>query len=257
MPAARADEKTARSGEKTREPASAVTDMKPPASSVPGTRVEAPKVARPAPSDVRTDANKRPTSRSPIPSGRAADAADAIRGGEYFVQVGAFKDREAARRLVSTLRAQNYRVDESVLHGDGVPAPAGPRAATAARSDRYELIVSGASSADINTKLAAKGLVSEAAGDNVRIRPTLSLRDAVALSKDLNTEGLKVQMRRGNGAPADALVRAAAPAPGAREARYRVRVGGYPDRASALLAVRELERKGYTPFIARGRDEGR
>ena len=114
-------------------------------------------------------------------------------------------------------------------------------------------IVSGRAATEINTKLAAKGLASEPTGDGVRIRPSLPLRDAVALSKDLGSEGFKVQVRRGGGASAAATSPAAsASADGAT--LYRVRVGGYPDRAAAQTVVRELREKGYEPFIAKGRE---
>ena len=33
---------------------------------------------------------------------------------------------------------------------------------------------------------------------------------------------------------------------------YRVRVGAFPDRATAVSTLKELEAKGYKPFIARG-----
>ena len=201
---------------------------------------------------------------------RAAPArAPVAEGGEYFVQVGAFKDQETAKRVAATLRAQDYPVTESVKRvGGGAvadvprPAPRAPAPAASAmdRSDRYDVIVTGGSTADINAKLVAKGLAAEPAGDGVRIRPSLPLRDAVALSKDLNNEGFKVQVRRGGGASSAA----AAPAPvrpsavtdgdGGGETLYRVRVGGYTDRATALSVLRALQGKGYQPFIAKGRE---
>jgi hypothetical protein len=33
---------------------------------------------------------------------------------------------------------------------------------------------------------------------------------------------------------------------------YRVRVGGFADREAALAALKELEARGYKPFLARG-----
>jgi cell division protein FtsN len=33
---------------------------------------------------------------------------------------------------------------------------------------------------------------------------------------------------------------------------YRVRVGPFDDKPTATSTLRELEQKGYTPFIARG-----
>jgi cell division protein FtsN len=36
------------------------------------------------------------------------------------------------------------------------------------------------------------------------------------------------------------------------QALHRVRVGSFSDKAAALAAARELEAKGYKPYIARG-----
>jgi hypothetical protein len=184
--------------------------------------------------------------------------ARAAEGGDYFVQVGAFKEPEAARRLAARLREQNYPVDESVKRsGGGAPIEAPrpvPRPSAGLTTDRYDVIVSGGASADINNRLATKGLAAEPAGDGVRIRPSLPLRDAVALSKDLSGDGFKVQVRRGGGGaePVPASARNAAAAGG--QTLYRVRVGGYPDRATAQGVVRELRAKGYEPFLAKGRE---
>jgi cell division protein FtsN len=43
------------------------------------------------------------------------------------------------------------------------------------------------------------------------------------------------------------------PAPSASgDTLYRVRVGAFPDRTAAVSTLKELEAKGYKPFIARG-----
>jgi cell division septation protein DedD len=200
-----------------------------------------------------------PAEKTPAP--RASAAPKASEGGDYFVQVGAFREEATAKRVAAQLRGQNYPVDESVKRvGNGGSAAPAPRAAArpaTSGADRYDVIVSGGSSAEINTRLAAKGLASEPAGDSVRIRPSLPLRDAVALSKDLGSEGFKVQVRRGTGGGGGS----AEPAPSAAvtsepggQTLYRVRVGGYPDRASAQAVLKELQDKGFQPFIAKGRE---
>jgi hypothetical protein len=187
--------------------------------------------------------------------------------------VGAFKDQAMAMRVAARLRQQNYSVVESVVRVGGgsarpvapraTPPPPAPRVAAAVQAgpDRYDVIVSGASATDMNAKLTAKGLASEPAGEGMRIRPSLPLRDAVALSKDLGSEGFRVQVRRaGSDAPAAAPApvapaRPAASTPdGEGQTLYRVRVGGFPDRAAAQAALRELQDKGFQPFIARGRE---
>jgi hypothetical protein len=113
--------------------------------------------------------------------------------------------------------------------------------------------VSGGTPADINAKLSAKGLSAEPSGAGVVVKPSMPLRDAVALSKDLAVDGLKVQVRRAAaGGPA------AAPSPSSSAAvtsdgtLYRVRVGPFDDKSTATSTLRELEQKGYSPFIARG-----
>ena len=221
----------------------------------------APRMERPAAASIAKDTS--PGER--VAAMRSAPAhATAAEGGEYFVQVGAFRDQETARRVAARLRAQNYPVTESVKRVSGgtvaeAPRPA-PRAPGTAASgpDRYDVIVTGGPTADINTKLAAKGLAAEPAGEGVRIRPSLPLRDAVALSKDLSNEGFKVQVRRGGTSIATAAAPVRTPTvsdgDGGGEILYRVRVGGYPDRATAQSALRVLQGKGYQPFIAKGRE---
>src|SRR5207249_6207971 len=112
---------------------------------------------------------------------------------------------DAARRLATRLRELKFDVDESMLRGaPTAKAPAAPSAsAPTTGSDKYDVYVSGGVPAEINAKLAAKGLSAEQSSAGLVIKPSLPLRDAVALSKDLAVEGLKVQVRRaGGGAPA-------------------------------------------------------
>jgi cell division septation protein DedD len=168
------------------------------------------------------------------------------------VQVGAFKDAEAASRLAAKLRGDNFTVQESIKSGGGgatAGAAPAPRA-SASGSDHYDVFVTGMSAEDLNKRLAGKGLAAETSGSGVLVKPSLPLREAVALSKDLAVDGFKVQVRRAGGAAA------APPAPAAAAdggpALHRVRVGAFSDRSAALAAVRDLEAKGYKPFIARG-----
>jgi len=185
--------------------------------------------------------------------------------GAWWVQVGAFRDESTAKKVAAKLREQNYKVEESVRGGGessarlaaidkSAPAASAPNPAGA---DLYDVFVSGLSAAELNTRLTAKGLAAEPSGSGAVIKPSLPLRDAVALSKDLAVEGFKVQVRRAAGAaaappPAPRAV-ARRPEPSASgETLYRVRVGGFPDRATAVSTLKELEAKGYKPFIARG-----
>jgi cell division septation protein DedD len=241
-------------------PPAVVAEAPKPEMAKPGTAKQ--ETAKPAP---KPPAKKEPAAEAPkaAPAEKAAAArpaptrAKASEGGDYFVQVGAFRDPATAKRLAARLREENYPVDESVKRVGGAagaaPRPS-PRAAAPSGPDRYDVIVSGGSAADINAKLAAKGLASEPAGDSVRIRPSLSLRDAVALSKDLGSEGFKVQVRRGGGASAEPAPPAAATSEAGGATLHRVRVGGYPDRAAAQAVLKELQDKGHQPFIAKGRE---
>jgi cell division septation protein DedD len=159
--------------------------------------------------------------------------------GTYWVQVGAFKDVETAKRLAARLRDQNFPVEESPARG--VPK-AGPAPAPEMSADRYDVVVSGPP-AEVNAKIAAKGLASRPRPDGAVITPSLPLREAVALSKELTDSRITVAVRRVGAAPAVAA--------NAGTGLHRVRVGGFSDRAAAVAALRELEAKGYKPFLAR------
>jgi cell division septation protein DedD len=176
-------------------------------------------------------------------------------GKAYWVQVGAFKDAETAKKVATRLREQGLRVEESTTVPGVARASSTPTAQTV--PDRYDVLVSGVSAADIEPKLASKGLKGENTANGAVVRPSLALREAVALSRDLADAGLSVQVRR-IGGPAPAVTPAPAPtpsaSPGTGQTLYRVRVGGYPDRAAAVEAMKQLEDKGFRPFLARGNE---
>lgn len=178
----------------------------------------------------------------------------------YWVQVGAYKDAEIARRVAARLREQNYPVFESVLTrgAAGGPPPVAPAPAavapSAGKSDRYEVLVSGPSQADVDAHISAKGLAARSTPEGAVITPSLPLSDAVALARDLSGSGITVRVRRvGAAEPVPAGPAAPASKAGAAgETLYRVRVGGYADRAAAMAILEELESKGYKPFLGRG-----
>jgi cell division septation protein DedD len=229
--------------------------------------VENPPVAeRPAPPPMsasekpaaakKADASKSAVAKEPAaPRSTKATAAKVATapGGAYFVQVGAFKSQESAKRLATRLRELKYNVEESSMSGaqSGRRDAASPRSGAApAGSDRYDVYVTGGAPGDITAKLTAKGLTAEPSSGGVVVKPSLPLRDAVALSKDLAVDGLKVQVRRaGASAPAPS---AGGAAMSSGDSLYRIRVGPFDDRAAATSTLRELEQRGYTPFIARG-----
>ena len=209
----------------------------------------------PAPSPAIAKEEKEAKAARPARRPARAAATRAPAGtGAYFVQVGAFKDPERARSLAAKLREQKFSVDESTVgaggDGGGRPGAAAPAPApSSAAGDKYDVFVTGAPAADLSARLTAKGLATEQSGGGVVVKPSLPLRDAVALSKDLAAEGLKVQVRRA-GAPAPGPATPAAAASG--ETLHRVRVGPFADLAAARAARTELETKGYKGFIARG-----
>jgi hypothetical protein len=186
------------------------------------------------------------TARAAAKSPGAAAAAS----GPYWVQVGAFKDPAAAKRLADKLRGENFEVEQSVKEGNAAAAPASAPGPTA--GDRYNVFVSGTVPSEVAAKLTAKGLKAEPVAGGVAVTPSLPLRDAVALSKELAADGAKVQVRRA-GAGATATVAATTVGPSAGgDALHRVRVGSFPDRQAAQAAAKSLEEKGYKGFIARG-----
>jgi hypothetical protein len=233
-----------------------------------------PKAKAPAASETKAMAKDEP---KPAPKARAAAKRAAVAkaapggSGSYWVQLGAFRDEETAKRLATRLGMPNVtvmsaRVAESTAAARP-PAAATPPAAQAPAEpkdaggggDLYDVFVSGGAPGEISRRLAGKGLASDATAGGVVIRPSQPLRDAVTLSKDLAVEGFKVQVRRAGGQaprpaagapPTPPAPRAAAPSAG--DALHRVRVGPYAERAAAVAALRELDAKGYKGFIARG-----
>jgi len=203
-------------------------------------------------------ASKSSTPKEPAPA-RAPRASAApsptAASGEYFVQVGAFKNPDTAKKLAVRLREQKYTVEETSASGVKVARSASPSAPPAAgsASDRYDVHVTGGAPAEINAKLSAKGLSAEPSGAGVVVKPSMPLRDAVALSKDLAIDGLKVQVRRAAGGAAPAPAAASSVATATSDGTlYRVRIGPFDDKTTAASTLRELEQKGYSPFIARG-----
>jgi cell division septation protein DedD len=176
------------------------------------------------------------------------------------VQVGAFKDPDIAKRVATALRDQNYKVEQTDRQVSAKAAAAAASSSTAplpaaSPGDLYDVHVSGMSAVELTKRLSAKGLAAETAGGTVVVKPSLPLRDAVTLSKDLAVDGLKVQVRRAGSAPAPSAPATPPPATAsAGETLHRVRVGAFTDVAEARAAVKELEAKGYKPYIARGNE---
>ena len=239
-------------------PGTVVTSTRPPSESRPTAKAIAPEPKAQAKRSVTSGEGK---GQPAAPTRTVAKVPTPAAGGSYWVQIGAFKDPEAAKRVATRLREQNFKVEESVKRaGDPTTATARSSVRTPAPvgTDQYDVFVTGQSVEELNRRLAGKGLAAETAaaggGGDAVVKPSLPLRDAVALSKDLAVEGFKVQVRR-SGAAASASAVVSAPSPAAtqhEQALHRVRVGVFTDRAAAVAAARELESKGFRPYIARG-----
>ena len=218
-----------------------------------------PKLAPPAPARAATKrkAMAKPEAKPEQPAvevpARAAVVTTASAGSStWWVQIGSFRDEESARRLAARLREQSFTVAESVRSAAPAPAKAAAASAPQAASgpDQYDVYVSGLPAAALTQRVTGRGLSAKAAGnDSVVVRPSLPLREAVMLSKDLAVSGLRVQVKRAPGAgaatapPAEATV---------EQTWHRVRIGPFPDREAAQTALQDAQTKGYKPFLARG-----
>jgi cell division septation protein DedD len=185
--------------------------------------------------------------------GAAKTAVKAPKPGRlWFVQVGAFKDVDTAKKVATKLREENYTVEESLRGTRTATVAKATTAAPASGGDQYDVIITGPLSEETTKRLAAKGLTAEPVASGAMVKPSLPLRDAVALSKDLAVDGLKVQVRRAGGsAISTPKAASSAPASAGGDSLHRVSVGGFPDRATAVAALKELEAKGYKPFLTR------
>jgi cell division septation protein DedD len=218
------------------------------------TPTPAPKKSESSKNAVASKSASTPKEQSASQAPRTSAAPSPTGPGDYFVQVGAFKNPDTAKKVAARLREQKYNVEETSASGvktARATAPSAPQA-TGSPSDRYDVYITGGAPGDINGKLSAKGLSAEPSGAGVVVKPSMPLRDAVALSKDLAVDGLKVQVRRAAGGPAPSPTTPSSASMASDGTLYRVRVGPFDDKSTATSTLRELEQKGYTPFIARG-----
>lgn len=205
---------------------------------------EPPAPAQPQPTTLPPKAAEPPAELAPKPAAPAAPAAPAPRvaekpaepapkptapapaptRGDYWVQVGAFKESANAARLAAKLTAEKYTVQRATVKrgiGEG----------------RNEIFAPGVAQRDLYDKVKAKGLRADAVKGGAVVRPAMPLRDAVALSKELVEAGVQVKIRRVGGE---------------QGTFYLVRVGGFPDRKEAEAAKAELDGKGIPGFVVKG-----
>ena len=184
-----------------------------------------------APSRVvaKADAPSRPAAvASAKPSAEAAS-------GNYWIQLGAFKDQTNADALAKTLREAGFPIQVTPIRSGGGGENKGAAL-------QHELFVTETSLERVNAALKGRGTAQPVSG-GVAVKPAFSLQDAMTVSKRLTDEGLKVVIR-----PASGVV---TPSQG-QGTLHAVRAGGYSDRTSALVARDELAAKGHPGFLAEG-----
>lgn len=194
-------------------PAQAAPKAVPPAAPTP----PRPTVAKPPPA---TSMAKKPAT----PASKPAVVARGGARGEYWVQVGAFTAADNAARLATRLTEQNYRVERATVTRGG-------------EEMRNEVFVPGAAQSEVYDAVKGKGYRADAVKGGAAVRPLLSLRDAVEISKELTEAGMDVRIRRvGEG----------------KRTLHLVRVGAFSDRDTARAAQKELEGKGVRGFVIKG-----
>ena len=212
----------------TKAPARTATEHPP--RKTPETAVAKPADKPAAPTRVvaKADAPSRPAAvASAKPSAEAAS-------GNYWIQLGAFKEQKNADALAQTLRDAGFPIQVTPIQRGGAGDTRGEA--------QHELFVSDASVEKVNAALKGHGRAQLAAG-GVAVKPAFSLQEAMTVSKRLTDEGLKVVIRPAGG-PATA-------SPG-QGTLHAVRAGGYSKRTSALAARDELAAKGHQGFVAEG-----
>jgi cell division septation protein DedD len=211
----------------TKAPARTGTERPPRKASETALAKSAEKPAAPTRVVAKADAPSRPGA-SARPS---ADAAS----GNYWIQLGAFKEQKNADALAQTLRDAGFTVQVTPIQRGGVGDTQG-------EAQQHELFVSEAGVEKVNAALKGRGRAQLAAG-GVAVRPAFSLQEAMTVSKLLTDEGLKVVIR-----PASGLAKASQ----GQGTLHAVRAGGYSNRTSALAARDELAAKGHQGFVAEG-----
>ncbi len=183
-----------------------------------------------APSRVVAKADTPSRPATAVASAKASPAS--VPSGNYWIQLGAFKEEKNAEALAKALRDEGFPVQITPIRrgaNDG-PAPV----------QQHELFVSEAGVEKVNAALKGKGTGQVSAG-GVAVRPAFSLQEAMTVSKRLTDEGFKVVIRPASG-----------PATTSQGTLHAVRVGGYTNQTSAVAARDELSAKGHRGFLAEG-----
>ena len=236
-PAAKAADKSDRTRAKATQPAATKPAEKPAPARVakgdaPAKSQASPAVKAETPTPVKAQPLAATKAESAAPAKPAAAPAKSS-SGNYWIQLGAFKDRQKAAVLAKAVRGDGFAVHVA-------PITAGAPETSGTPAPQHELFVTDARVEKVNAALKGRGSAQPAAG-GLAVRPAFSLQEAMTVSKRLTDEGLKVVIRPASVAGAAA----ASPA-----TLYAVRAGGYPDRPSAVAARDELAGKGHRGFLA-------
>jgi cell division septation protein DedD len=228
-PAKPAPEKAVTKAPAEKAPAKIATERPPTKAAETAPAKTADKPAAPTRVVAKADAPSRPTTVA-----SAKPSADAT-SGNYWIQLGAFKEQKNADALAKTLRDAGFPVQVT-------PIRSGGGGETKGAAQQHELFVTETSVDKVNAALKGRGTAQPVSG-GVTVKPAFSLQDAMTVSKRLTDQGLKVVIR-----PAGGL---ATPARG-QGTLHAVRAGGYSIRTSALAARDELAAKGHQGFLAEG-----
>lgn len=228
-PAKAAAEKAATKAPAEKAPAKTATERPPTKAAEMAPAKTADKPAAPTRVVAKADAPSRPAAvASAKPSAEAAS-------GNYWIQLGAFKEQKNADALAKTLRDAGFPIQVTPIRRGGGGESRGA-------AQQHELFVTETSVEKVNAALKGRGTAQPVSG-GVAVKPAFSLQEAMTVSKRLTDEGLKVVIR-----PAGGL---ASPSQG-QGTLHAVRVGGYSNRTSALAARDELTAKGHQGFLAEG-----
>ena len=165
----------------------------------------------------------------------AVAPAKSTSSGNYWIQLGAFKDAKNADVLAKAVRGDGFAVQVT-------PITKGAAETNGAAVQQHEVFVTDARVEKVNAALKGRGTGQPAAG-GIAVRPAFSLQEAMTVSKRLTDEGLKVVIRPAGGP--------ARPHPGSGHALRRAR-RRLSDRSSAVAARDELAAKGHRGFLAEG-----
>lgn len=188
---------------------------------------------------------------APVPSrpvSTSAKSSEASSGtGNYFIQLGAFKEQKNADTLAKSLRDAGFPVQVTAITRGGNATPASEARTTV---QQHELFVTETSVEKVNASLKGRG-TAQAVSGGVAVRPAFTLQEAMSVSKRLTDDGLKVVIRPAGG-PGTPSVASSGSGTSGGTTLHAVRVGGYPNRTSALAARDELSTKGHPGFLAEG-----